>query len=81
MKGFIREAHLGGYAAGQAASPRKEADGSTTIEYRSGEFSFHDNFFGGEPYGGREVVSWKGHPVWMLVYYGRVDEAEVPGQV
>ncbi len=37
---------------------------------------FHDNFFGGEPYGGREVVFFQGRPVWMAVYYGHVDDAD-----
>ena len=32
----------------------------------------HDNFFGGEPYGGRIIVSHKNKPVWMMVYYGWV---------
>jgi hypothetical protein len=32
----------------------------------------HDNFFGGEPYGGRMVVFDDGRPVWMMVYYGWV---------
>lgn len=34
----------------------------------------NDNFFGGEPYGGREVVFYEEKPVWMMVYYGWVAE-------
>jgi len=33
---------------------------------------YHDNYFGGEPYGGREVVFVGDKAVWMMVYYGLV---------
>ena len=29
--------------------------------------------FGGEPYGGRQVIFFKGKPLWITVYYGQVD--------
>ena len=70
---FLRDANQHGYAAGGAVRTRREPDGSTTIAYASEDWSAHDNFFGGEPYGGRLVVSRAGRPVWMVVYYGRVD--------
>ena len=76
---FLRDANQHGYAAGQAARQRREADRSTTIAYEAGEWTFHDNYFGGEPYGGRTVVFRNGKPVWMAVYYGRVQGA--PAQV
>lgn len=50
----------------------KEADGSTTIHHEDGSWRMHDNFFGGEPYGGREVIFYDGKPVWIMVYYGEV---------
>ena len=34
----------------------------------------HDNFFGGEPYGGRMVVFYKNKPIWTMVYYGWVEK-------
>ena len=61
-----------GYAAAGDEVQKKEADGSTTIELVRGDFRFHDNYFGGEPYGGREVVFYQDKPVWMMVYYGLV---------
>ncbi len=35
---------------------------------------------GGEPYGGRAIVFWKGRPVWIAVYYGRIADPAVPVQ-
>jgi len=70
---FLRDAHRRGYAAGQNAPTVREADHSTTIAYESGAWRFHDNYFGGEPYGGRAVVFLNGQPLWMAVYYGRVE--------
>jgi hypothetical protein len=54
-----------GYAAGGSAVKTLEADHSTTIVLEHGEWKFHYNYFGGEPYGGREVVFLGGQPVWM----------------
>jgi len=51
---------------------RKEADGSSTIEVSNDGFKMSDNYFGGEPYGGRTVISEQGEPTWIMVYYGGV---------
>jgi hypothetical protein len=69
---FLLEASQRGYAAGGSAVKTREADHSTTIVLDQNEWRFHDNYFGGEPYGGREVVFLRGRPVWMAVYYGQV---------
>lgn len=50
----------------------REPDRSTTIAHAEGPWRLHDNFFGGEPYGGREVVFYEQNPVWIMVYYGDV---------
>ena len=49
----------------------KESDLSRTILFEEGEYRMHDNFFGGEPYGGRLVIFYKSEPVFIEVYYGR----------
>lgn len=69
---FLAKSNLEGYAAqgGQA-----EADGSKTINYEQGEWRFSDNYFGGEPYGGREVIFYENKPVFIMVYYGRVTDS------
>jgi hypothetical protein len=70
IKRFILEANQAGYASGNSGV--KESDGSKTIAFEKGDWKYHDNYFGGEPYGGREVIFYQGKPVWMMVYYGRV---------
>lgn len=77
LKQFIFESGKKTYAANDASTKVKQPDGSTTIEYASGDYRLHDNYFGGEPYGGREVVFFNDKAVWMMVYYGWV-EAGVP---
>lgn len=72
---FLIDANKAGYATGQYDRFIKEKDKSETIRYESGDFRMHDNFFGGEPYGGRYVVFYKGNPVWIMVYYGKVFES------
>ncbi len=72
LRRFIYSASRATYASGDESIKVKQLDGSTTIEFAEGDFKFHDNYFGGEPYGGREVVFYQGKAVWMMVYYGFV---------
>ncbi|MBP9748194.1 MAG: hypothetical protein KBD17_01030 [Candidatus Pacebacteria bacterium] len=72
LKNFILEASKATYASGDESIKEKQPDGSTTIEYKSGAYKYHDNYFGGEPYGGREVVFLDNKPIWIMVYYGLV---------
>lgn len=83
LKQFIYSSSRATYASGDESIKVKQSDGSTTIEFVEGDFKFHDNYFGGEPYGGREVVFFQGKAVWMMVYYGlvhiEIGNAEVYG--
>jgi len=74
LRQFLIDSNKAGYAGGEEKKWIKEADGSTTIPYIQGDWKSHDNFFGGEPYGGRVVVFYKEKPVWIMVYYGWVAE-------
>lgn len=74
LKNFIFEASRATYASGDESIKKKLSDGSTTIEYENDVYKFHDNYFGGEPYGGREVVFLNDKPLWMMVYYGLVHD-------
>jgi hypothetical protein len=81
LKEAIHEASKGTYASGKENIKEKQADGSTTIRYQIGDYAFHDNYFGGEPYGGREVIFFKHKPLWMMVYYGFVHPGTSPSDV
>lgn len=74
LKQFLLDSNAAGYAGGEEKKWIKETDGSTTIPFEKGEWKSHDNFFGGEPYGGRIIVSYQNKPVWMMVYYGWVTD-------
>ncbi len=74
LKEFLIESNKAGFASGNSSTWRKEPDGSTTIYYEKGDWKSDDNYFGGEPYGGRIIVSYKGKPIWIMVYYGWVEE-------
>lgn len=75
---FLIEANKNGYASGNMGV--KNEDGSRTIVYPpKGDvdgWRFVDHFYGGEPYGGHEVVFKDGKPHWTAVYYGSV----IPGE-
>lgn len=73
LKRFLAKANMP-HADG-SAHMTKESDSSRTIIFAEGDWKMHDNFFGGEPYGGRQVVFYKEEPAWMCVYYGWVDKS------
>ncbi len=81
LRSFLVEANKNTYSTGDESLNKKEEDKSTTITYKKGEWSFHDNFFGGEPYGGREVVFYQNNPVWIMTYYGSIDSSTPPETV
>ena len=68
LKAFLVRANMP--RADGTAKIVKEADGSRTITYTEGDYRMHDNFFGGEPYGGRLVIFYNERPVFIEVYYG-----------
>jgi len=69
---FLCEAKKKGYAAGDKAITRQESNGSKTIKYEKGLWRYEDNYFGGNPFGGREVVLFTEKPVLIINYYGSV---------
>ena len=69
---FLVQAKKAGYASGVKANKITEKNKSKTIIYKKGDFKYYDNYFGGEPYGGEEVVFLKNQPIYMMVYYGYV---------
>ncbi len=72
LKNFLLKANMP-HATG-VATIRKEKNNSRTITFSDADWSMEDNFFGGEPYGGQQVVFYNGLPAWVCVYYGRVHE-------
>jgi len=71
---FLVKAKKAGYASGNDTNKIKEKNKSKTIILKSGDWEYYDNYFGGEPYGGEEVVFFNGQPIYMMVYYGLVYE-------
>jgi hypothetical protein len=72
LRRFLLKSNAAGYAGGDEKQWVRESDGSWTIVFEGRPWKSHDNFFGGEPYGGRTVVFHQGEPMWLLVYYGWV---------
>lgn len=72
LRNYLSVLSREGYASTDGG---KNADGSRTITHARGAWRTLDTYFGGEPYGGDEVVFYQDRPVWMMVYYGAVDPA------
>jgi hypothetical protein len=73
---FLVKANQAGYASNESVTT-DDADGSHTIVFESGGWRFEDNFFGGEPYGGREVIAVDGRVEWMMLYYGWIGPTDL----
>ncbi len=71
---FLVKAKKSTYASGDLNKKIIEKDKSTSLFFENGDWKYHDNYFGGEPYGGREVVLFKNLPIYLMVYYGYVNE-------
>lgn len=74
LRAFLVRAKRATYASGEDAQKVIEPDKSTSLAYQDGKWKYHDNYFGGEPFGGREVVFYDGEPVYIMTYYGFVEE-------
>ncbi len=81
LRQFLIDSNKAGYASGKEKRWIRESDGSTTIPFEKDEWRSHDNFFGGEPYGGRVVVFHQDRPMWIMVYYGWVEKGVETNQV
>lgn len=71
---FLVKAKKASYAD-ELSKKIKEEDKSKTISFKLGNWNYNDNYFGGEPYGGREVVFYKNLPVYIMTYYGSVGKS------
>lgn len=70
---FLIKAKKSTYASGDLAKEIIESDKSTSLLFIDGDWKYHDNYFGGEPYGGRELVFFKDKPIYIMTYYGSVN--------
>ncbi len=75
LQTFLHSASQSTWAA--AGDSHTEKDGSTSFEYEQGAWHYRDNYFGSNPFAGREVVSFEGQAVFYTSYYGWV-EADYP---
>lgn len=71
---FLVKAKKGTYAAWEYAIKIKENDKSETLVLEEWNWKYHDNYFWGEPFGWREVVFYEWNPVYIMTYYGWVNE-------
>lgn len=71
LRSFLVRANEFGYANPNRV-PTLEDDLSKSLGYSSGQWGICDSFFGGDPFGGREIVYYRSKPLWIMVYYGRV---------
>lgn len=81
LRRFILQANKSGYTSGKEKQWIKEKNKSTTILFNQGPWKMNDNFFGGEPYGGRIIISYNNKPYWIMVYYGWVIKGINPDDI
>lgn len=70
---FLNDAKKEGYAGGDKQKIRKD-DYSRHYYYERSLFRYHDTYYGNLADCGREVVYFKGRPIWGMNYHGGVFE-------
>ncbi len=80
LLGFILKAHQNTYAAPKEVKKKYRCKnpiltGHKDYDFVSGDWRYHDSYTGSEWAPGREVVFFKGKPVWCMSYQGQT----VPG--
>jgi Domain of unknown function (DUF5680) len=78
LKLFLRKSHL--FELEDTTTVTEEADSSSTIAFQDGPWHFRDNFFGTNPYGGHEVIHHDDKPMWIMTYYGKIHDTDLPTQ-
>jgi hypothetical protein len=72
LKEFYYKASMHGYGSEANQTDAESADGSTVIEYESGDWRYKDVYYGGEPYSGMTTIFFRGVACFTLVYWGKV---------
>ncbi len=74
LKGFIADAKRVCYASGVQAQPGARK-GSVQLEYRKGDASYLDSWYGGVQFCGQEIVWHKETAIWGMNYWGESIDA------
>lgn len=69
LKKFLLKANENGYA-GDGKEVKAQRPGFDEIEYKDGDYLFHDSYAGHYFAPGQEVVYYKSKPVWAMAYAG-----------
>jgi hypothetical protein len=69
---FLLEANQFGYAGDDPVIERFD-DGGKQIHYSSGDLSFRDYWWGGNPFAGQQSISRDGNVMWAMQYRGSVE--------
>ena len=73
---FLKQSVELGYG-GESSQPRREKDGSTTIEFSEGLWRVRDNYFTSKDarvFAGQEMAFYRGGPFWYMNYHGHAEE-------
>ncbi|NPA21992.1 MAG: hypothetical protein GXN92_00190 [Candidatus Micrarchaeota archaeon] len=68
LASFLFKAKKNSYASG--AEYKQNEYGMREFVYKEGDFVYWDRYTGENPFGGQEIVFYKGKPSWLLNYWG-----------
>lgn len=72
LKKFLVKANMNGYA-GDGKEVTAQRPGFEELEYREGDWLYHDSYSGHYFAPGQEVVYYKNEPVWAMAYAGGME--------
>ncbi len=75
LNNFIVRAKSATYVGSGAEIASCRPD-SHDLQFKEGDFTYLDSYFGGADFLGQEVVYYQNEPVWAMNYYGRILEPD-----
>lgn len=72
LKKFLKEAKINTYASSGEEGEIRLKDGGKKFEYKKGNFSYRDIYYGFNPFIGEEIVFYQQEPILGINYYGKV---------
>ena len=74
---FLKKAKKFTYASEQAKKVASQRPGSKDYEFKDGQWTYHDTYFGGVYFIGEEVVYESNKPLWAMNYNGYVTDDSI----
>lgn len=76
LQKLLKQFNSKGYGD-ENAEYKLQNDNSKQLELKIGNYTYRDKFWGGEPYGGHEIIFEDNKEILLVNYYGWVEKEKI----